>query len=94
VLKTYVSTGKIVATKIRFRVVSRHNILQIILQFLVTRREEFHLRNVHPRNKRTYATSDVRSSRDHVGGMRNAGINGTNSEPMIQPPTSTPNLEE
>jgi hypothetical protein len=56
--------------------------------------KELHFRNVHPRNMKTYATSDVRSSSDHVGGMRNVGINGNSSEPMIQPPTRIPNLEE
>jgi hypothetical protein len=56
--------------------------------------KELNFRNVHPRNMKTYATSDVRSSSDHVGGMRNVGINGNSSEPMIQPPTRIPNLEE
>jgi hypothetical protein len=46
---------------------------------------------VQPRNRKTYATNDVSSSRDQEGGMMNVGISGTNREPIIQPPTSTPN---
>lgn len=49
---------------------------------------------MQPRNRKTNATNDVSSSRDQEGGMMNVGISGTNREPIIQPPTSTPNLEE
>lgn len=51
----------------------------------------FHLRKVHPRNKKMYTTSEVRSSRVQVGCKMAVGIIGTKQEPQIHPTTRDPN---
>ncbi|KAD4385423.1 hypothetical protein E3N88_25591 [Mikania micrantha] len=52
----------------------------------------FHLRKVHPRNKKMYTTNEVNSSRVQVGCNMAAGIMGTRHEPQIHPTTRDPNL--
>ncbi|GER30304.1 L-lactate dehydrogenase [cytochrome] [Striga asiatica] len=55
---------------------------------------KYHLRKVHAKNMKTYATRDVRSSRVQVGCNKYVGIRGTKNEPQIQPTTSDPNLQQ
>lgn len=55
--------------------------------------KDHHLRKVQPRNKNTYATSDVKSSSVQVGCIRNVGIIGTRTDPQTQPVASAPSLQ-
>ena len=51
-----------------------------------------HLRKVHARNRKTYATNDVNNSSVHVGWIRTVGIIGTKIEPHIHPVARAPSL--
>ena len=50
------------------------------------------LRKVQGRKKNKHTTSDIKSSRVHVGCNRSAGILGTRREPDTQPITRAPSL--
>lgn len=54
---------------------------------------ELYLKKVQARNKKKYATSDVRSSSVQVGCIRTVGIIGTTTEPRIQPLARAPSLK-